>query len=451
MRILHAIHNFPPEFRGGTELYLELLASSQRDAGHDVAILAGSGRMAPEGRLDLEEHRGLTVHRLLRRPAFRNPVDPHDPEADLLVDRLLARKRPDILHVHHWFGLTSDLIELAGRRGIRCVATLHDLYTTCGLFFRLPGGRPCAEPETPDTCGPCLVRAGAPDEVEARHAVTMRLLEFAREFRRAARILVPSASHRDAVLAHRPELGSRLRVVPLGSRPLPELPARPAGGVLELVHFGNLNAIKGTPLLLEALDLVGAGAEVRLHLHGAVVDDAVRDALRRHPPPAVVHHGPYEPESLASVLAPSDAAVFPSLASESYSFAVDEALRLGLPVIVSDRGAPRERIGSRGLVVPTGDAAALAAAIRDLALNPGRLASLRAGRHERLLGPEEHARAVSDVYGEVLAEPPPAAEDGGGPDPILLRRLAHHNARLLEIEAHVKSLLSATGGRKEPE
>lgn len=451
MRILHAIHNFPPEFRGGTERYLELLAASQAGAGHEVAILAGSGRMAPEGRLDPEEHRGVPVHRLLRRPAFRSAADPHDPEADLLVDRLLARERPDVLHVHHWFGLTSDLLELAGRRGIRCVATLHDLYATCGLFFRLPAGRPCAEPESPDTCGPCLVRAGAPDETEARHAVTMRLLEFAREFRRASRILVPSASHRDAILANRTELGPRLRVVPLGSPPLPELPVRSAGDALELVHFGHLNAVKGTALLLEALDLVRATVPVRLHLHGAVLDDAVREALERHRPPAVVHHGPYDPEFLASVLAPADAAVFPSLASESYSFAVDEALRLGLPVIVSDRGAPRERIGSRGLVVPAGDAAALAAAIRDLALNPGRLASLRAGRHERLLGPEEHARAVSDVYREVLAEPPPAAEEGGGPDPILLRRLAHRNARLLEIEAHVKSLLSATCGRKEPE
>ena len=39
MRIVHAVHNFPPEFVGGTEAYLAALVRVQRARGDDVAVM----------------------------------------------------------------------------------------------------------------------------------------------------------------------------------------------------------------------------------------------------------------------------------------------------------------------------------------------------------------------------------------------------------------------------
>ena len=40
----------------------------------------------------------------------------------------VARERPDVLHVHQWIRLTSNLLEIADELGIPAVVTLHDLY-----------------------------------------------------------------------------------------------------------------------------------------------------------------------------------------------------------------------------------------------------------------------------------------------------------------------------------
>ena len=38
MRILHVVHQYPPEHVGGTELYTQALARRQAAAGHQVAV-----------------------------------------------------------------------------------------------------------------------------------------------------------------------------------------------------------------------------------------------------------------------------------------------------------------------------------------------------------------------------------------------------------------------------
>jgi glycosyltransferase involved in cell wall biosynthesis len=59
-------------------------------------------------------------------------------------------------------------------------------------------------------------------------------------------------------------------------------------------------------------------------------------------------------------------AVLPSMYPESAGLAVLEAMSLGVPVVATDHGGPPEVIGDAGLVVPPGDADALASAIHRL-------------------------------------------------------------------------------------
>ena len=69
----------------------------------------------------------------------------------------------------------------------------------------------------------------------------------------------------------------------------------------------------------------------------------------------------------------TDVLVLPSVMRESYSLLTREALARGVPVLTSDSVGPEEvvRDGVNGLVVPSGDATVLAAAMRRLCLRRG--------------------------------------------------------------------------------
>jgi glycosyltransferase involved in cell wall biosynthesis len=81
---------------------------------------------------------------------------------------------------------------------------------------------------------------------------------------------------------------------------------------------------------------------------------------------------------------------------------VDEALALGLPVWVSDRGALPERLGGAGLALPAGDPAAWSAAVLDTLDDPRRLARWRAAIPARHRTAADAAAELEALYREVL-------------------------------------------------
>lgn len=108
------------------------------------------------------------------------------------------------------------------------------------------------------------------------------------------------------------------------------------------------------------------------------------------------------------LLAACDVFALPSL-YEGSSLAVLEAMAAGRPVVSSSIGGTRELVedGRSGLLVPPGDAAALAAALRRV-LGDAALRSALTGRaRERVareFTPDATARRVQEIYGAVLRE-----------------------------------------------
>ena len=115
-------------------------------------------------------------------------------------------------------------------------------------------------------------------------------------------------------------------------------------------------------------------------------------------------------ETLATTYASCDVFVFPS-ATDTFGNVVLEAQASGLPVIVSDRGGPRElmRTGRTGFAVPAGDVTAFAAAMACFPADPGLAKRMGANARDfclegapapdalycTLLGPNEDERADS--------------------------------------------------------
>jgi rhamnosyl/mannosyltransferase len=119
--------------------------------------------------------------------------------------------------------------------------------------------------------------------------------------------------------------------------------------------------------------------------------------------------GRVTPEEAVALLHAAAVFVLPShLRSEAFGLCQIEAMACGLPVVSTDlpTGVPEvNRHGETGLIVPPGDARALAAAIKRLLDDPELRARLGEGGRRRArenYRAELMAQRVSAIYREVL-------------------------------------------------
>jgi glycosyltransferase involved in cell wall biosynthesis len=184
----------------------------------------------------------------------------------------------------------------------------------------------------------------------------------------------------------------RVHVASPGTDPAPLAPG--TDGASRLLCVASVTSIKGQDLLVRALatiadlpwDCVCAGslsrdpayvAELRRLVHRLGLDDRVRLA------------GPLTDERLTSAYAASDLVVLASRA-ETYGMVVTEALARGIPVLAPAVGGLPDTLGRDpggevpGILMPPGDAAALAKALRRWLGEPELRDRLRASaRHRR--------------------------------------------------------------------
>ena len=166
----------------------------------------------------------------------------------------------------------------------------------------------------------------------------------------------------------------RLQIVRCGIEPARyDTPAR-SGPVRRLIFIGRLARVKGVPLLLDALArLAPDHPDLRLTLVGDGPDrvslQAEAEALGLAE--RVQFTGLLCAAEVAEALAAHDALVLPSFA-EGLPVVLMEALASRLPVVATQvAGIPElVRDGETGLLVPPGDAEALAAAIARLLADP---------------------------------------------------------------------------------
>ena len=409
MKILHVLHGFPPEHEGGTEKYVARLAAEQARAGAEVAVAAGSFSQGEPHFVEVGTQRS---HRLFRvsKAGFENDRWDHgaSPHIDRAFDELLERLRPDLVHVHQWIRLTRSLVRRSARRGIPVVLTLHDLYSSCPRIFRVRDDEAfCERPLSAGSCLACVPREDWMGDEEVAMQIDRFAGDFAAELASASAIVAPSSSHLEVLARFAALDPAKAHVVQHATASeLSSAAAEPweGGRRLRLAHWGHLLPFKGVHVLLEALQGGGLASSCELALWGPCDDpDFERRLSDLAADLTVDRRERFDAADLESLRV--DVAVFPSLAHESWSFVVDEAFALGLPVIASDRGAPRDRIGAAGSLVPVADIDALRAAIRGLHDDPGVLARMRAAIPEAT-SLADHWTALQRVYEKAIASGP---------------------------------------------
>jgi glycosyltransferase involved in cell wall biosynthesis len=256
-----------------------------------------------------------------------------------------------------------------------------DVVYTTGMFGRSGAGASLAQRPyvVKLTADPAFERArrrgivgGDVEQFQALGGgVAVRALRLARdlELRAAAHVLTPSAYLRGLVVSWGvPE--ARVSVLPNPAPAVPPLPPREelkrALGMngATLAFAGRLTAQKSLELALEA---VAANESVRLVIAG---EGDRRSALERRAAELgiagrVRFLGAQPRGRVLELFRAADAGLLSS-SWENFPHTVVETLAVGTPVLATTTGGVAElvRDGENGLLVPAGDAAALAEAIR---------------------------------------------------------------------------------------
>jgi glycosyltransferase involved in cell wall biosynthesis/regulator of sirC expression with transglutaminase-like and TPR domain len=408
MRILHICHLYTTEGPGGVQEYVRGIARAQRALGHEVQILAGSMHYDEEGLVAGSTPDGLPVTTVHRRADEALSGDLGSSRIGAVVDSVLARFGPDLCHVHHWQGLTNDLARRAAQRDVPVVITLHDLYATCPLFFRMRVETEGCRPDLPlSECARCLlgrIPFTGPEGTEAM--LDSRHRELQADLLAADAVSTMSAYMRDRLVAVPYFRRKDIEVLPIGvawEGLGPVAPPAPDPGRLRIANWAGLAPRKGIHVLLAALADSSQAHRFEVHLYGRTDDSEYAARLRRLQGGVDVHwHGPFTTRSeLEAIAASTDVAVFPSI-EEPYGLAQDEAMLLGMPLVVTQPGAPTERVGARGIVIPASDPGALRTALERLLGSPELLRALRQAPAEaRTLA--QHVPQLQALYERVVA------------------------------------------------
>jgi glycosyltransferase involved in cell wall biosynthesis len=331
-------------------------------------------------------------------------------EATVLADHL---EREGIGHLHNHFVFGSATVAMLASRltGIPYSFTLHG---------------------PADLFDPYRWRI---DEKIARAAFVATISNYAR----AQAMFFSDPAHWD-----------RIRIVHCGVSPgryeaadaSPGLPpALPPGlpprreGELRLIFVGRLAPVKGLRVALDAVARLRAELPgLHLMLVGDGPDRATLEALAAPLGEAVTFTGYLSQDAVARAMREADICLLPSFA-EGVPVVLMEAFASGRPVIATQVAGVGELVeeGASGRLVPPGDAAALAEAIRDLAADPERRRAMgahgrarvaaefdidvEAARLARLFahGPGEALRPAPLAPAESLAEIPAGALPATGP------------------------------------
>ncbi len=410
MKIVHLIHHFPPEFRGGTELYLLALCKVQIAAGHEVTVISGSAKRDWLDDFVEDEHEGIRVLRFLRLPQGEEySADFYLERFETIYLEFLEREKPDLMHLHHWMNLGNEVVRAAADMGIVTIITLHDLYPLCPRFFMTrPDGSRCEPGALPlERCIECLEPEYDALLENLEDELRIRKQSFISEMTAAGCIISPSNSHAKAFVDVGLLSVDQITVIGHGLvRQIEGAVCKPSPkGSLRIGTWGNFVRAKGIHVLLSAFReaRVKLGDRIELHLYGKIIDADLEVKLKTaSKDDGVVFHGDLTDFSLQDMGSGLDLVVFPSLARESYSMVLDEAAALGLPVVVSDSGALPERVGDGGVVVEAGSVEKLTEVMIELEGDRERLKRMSEAIKDQKWTVNDNSRRLDEVYEQAL-------------------------------------------------
>jgi glycosyltransferase involved in cell wall biosynthesis len=431
VRILHAIHDFLPRHRAGSEIYA-LRLCRELAARHHVSILCAEyDPQLPHGHVTWRVFDDLQVIEVVNNWVCGSFVDTYRPP--LIGDRiahLMRAIQPDVVHVHNLLNLSFELPSLAAKYGAPVVATLHDYTLVCPsggqripqseqhvcrsidlgrcarcfrespFYTQATFGRLTAVAQSSTLTGRAastlsamarrfpalggfLTRAAirVPHLTLTPQDIDDRLTAAREVFQQVDTFVAPSAS----IASEFEQLGverSKIRISDYGFAPLQPPQRSCATGPLRIGYVGTLVWHKGVHVLLDAVrNLPASSYELKIFGDTNVFPPYVADLRARASGLPVTFMGAFDLQRTADAYGAIDLLVVPSLWLENSPLVIHEAFMAGIPVIGARIGGIVDLIeeGRNGRLYDPESPAALASVLRELVDVPEGLRRLSTG------------------------------------------------------------------------
>ncbi len=320
---------------GGVNRHVEQLSSYLRRRGHTVTVVAPGGR-DEEGFRSAGRSFAVSANRSRANISF-------GPRVAARVRRILEEGRFDLLHLHEPLIPSVSMLALLFSR-CAVLATFHAAREEGSVGYRL--------------ASPLLARIA--ERIDVRAVVSQAALELVGRYFPGQYRVLPNGIDTEAFV---PE-GARLRNLD------PE--------AFYVVFVGRDEPRKGLRVLLEALvEVRKRRPEVKLLVVGCDDPGDEREG--------VVWLGRLTDDAVPAAYRSARVMVAPSLGMESFGMVLVEAMACGTPVVASDIPGYRALLGEGryGVLVPPGDAAALAAGVLELVEDEARRESMAKEALER--------------------------------------------------------------------
>lgn len=441
MRILLAVHHFPPRHTGGAEWQAFRTAKALAARGHEVRVICVESITDPSSgglKADLDEYDGISVERLTFDLAgcpdpFQWSYD--NPLIGEYIDRRIVDYRPDAFHLIGGYLISGRPLLVAREREIPTYVTLTDYWFLCPRTTMVRSdGELATLPTSAGRCGRCIAEQRrrfrwpatvAPGLMERYWEINH---SYADNVRRRQAFLIPALSAVNAIISPSRFLRSMYvqSGIPVGKfvysrQGIPRVP--PVDGPnrrdasrrgIYFGYVGQITRIKGVHILLEAVMKV-RDDRLRVLIYGNTKE--FPDYVRRLKAMVagdkrIRFAGLVSPAELSRVYSDLDALVVPSVNYENSPNVILEAQSHALPVIASNLGGMAEMVRPDvdGLLFPPGDADGLAQQIERVIQDPGLLRSFRrAAPVVKTL--DEEMDELLEIYNSVKPQKSPTFHD----------------------------------------
>lgn len=422
MRVLIAIHGFPPTYYGGAERAGERIAHWLAKNGHHVEVFTIERLDASEQKLETRIENQVIVHRLfldMKSKPFSFKDTYENPEIAIAFQKLLKDGVFDIVHLVSGYLLGGQIIDLTRKIGIPVVVTLTEYWFMCSRLNLLRvDDELCIGPESDDKCARCLMedkrryrlldyyasslldtfwslaRYTSFNQIKVAEVNTRRI-HLKRALESADLVICPSQFITNKFTEFGYQTASFVHIQHGVERPTTTSPASGTKTRLKLGYMGQIKSHKGIDLIIQAvINLLDAQYSVSLDIWGdanttsAFITKLLKQTLSY---PDIHWNGRYQRNDLGQVLSGFDLLVVPSRWYENNPTVILEAFQAGMPVIASRLGGMAELIehNKNGLLFELNDVADLVRQVKRVLDEPSLLSQLRSGIPTIKSGDEE--------------------------------------------------------------
>ncbi|TQD25898.1 glycosyltransferase family 4 protein [Methanolobus vulcani] len=399
MRILMVIHGFPPFYMAGSEVYTYNLCQELTKNNEVYVFTRIENPYEDSYTYYDEDYHGLKVRRVNKPQRDYTLTDKYlDPKIDAVFEAFLEEIDPDVVHIGHLSHLSTNLPEIARKKGCSVIYTLHDFWLKCyrGQLIK-PDLQICPGPSD-ENCLDCVKRTFKDkwdiedvkvyrkhmDDVISQIDLLLSPSHFLLDFYKNNGV-----DDKKLVFS---KYGFNKSII------LPKKKNYENDSKISFGFMGRVIPVKGIKILLEAF---GELERSELHIFGSVGGQKV--FLEKYVDKNIFFDGSFDNWEINKVLERIDVLVVPSIWYENSPLVIQEAFMASIPVITSDIGGMAELVenGIDGFTFDTGNKDALKSIMKRIEDEPTILNGLNVSS-TKVRSIQDDAAFVQELYREVL-------------------------------------------------